>query len=336
MDSVGRIAAVVVGRNEGPRLERSLSSVLGHALPVVFADSGSDDGSAALARAMGATVVELDRSTPFTAGRGRNEGLAEVLRQDPNVAYVQFVDGDSEMAESWFEPARSALEGRPECAVVFGRYRERYPQRSLYTRLYAIAGDPRLGDPNVCGGIAMMRVAALRQIGGFNPTMVNLEDRELCLRLHRAGWQVQRLDVEMATHEATMDGFGQWWLRRIRGGHARAHQVALHGHLPRHWSGDELRSAWFWAVREVWSGWFWGLVLPAVALAVAWPTCGLSLSLFAGYAALFSSIYRRLRRLGFSSADAGLYAASCVIGKFPQVAGQLRFYFERAGLVRAR
>jgi GT2 family glycosyltransferase len=334
MDPVGRIAAVVIGRNEGPRLERCLSSVLGHALPIVFADSGSNDGSAALARGMGVAVVELDRSTPFTAGRGRNEGLAEVLRQDPNVAYVQFVDGDSEMVASWFERARSTLEARPECAVVFGRYRERDPQRSLCTRLYAIAEDPRLGDPNVCGGIAMMRVAAFRQIGGFNPRMLNLEDRELCLRLHKAGWQVQRLDVAMATHEATMAGFGQWWSRRIRGGHARAEQVALHGYLPRQWSRDELRSAWFWAIREFWSGWCWGLILPAVALAGARPTRGLSLSLFAGYAALFSNIYRRLRGLGFSSPDARLYAASCVIAKFPQVVGQLRFYLERAGLVR--
>jgi len=335
MAPVGRIAAVVVGRNEGPRLMRCLSSVLGRAQPIVFADSGSNDGSAALAQGMGVAVVELDHSAPFTAGRGRNAGLAEVLRQDPDVVYVQFVDGDSEMVGSWFEHARSALDERPECAVVFGRYRERYPQRSLYTRLYAIAGDPRLGDPNVCGGIAMMRVAVFRQIGGFNPTMLNLEDRELCLRLHRAGWQVQRLDAEMAIHEATIDGFGQWWSRRIRGGHARAHQVALHGHLPRRWNRDELRSAWFWAVREFWSGWLWGLVLPVLALALASPTRGVSLSLFAGYAGLFSSIYRRLRGRGFSAADAGLYAASCVIGKFPQVVGQLRFYLERAGVVRA-
>ncbi len=323
-----RLAAVVVGRNEGPKLRRCLSSVLDHAAPIVFADSGSDDGSADLARAMGAAVVELDRSAPFTAGRGRNEGFAAALQLEPDIAYVQFVDGDSEMIGSWFERARSALDKRPECAVVFGRHRERFAHKSRVTRLYATMGDPRLADPNVCGGIAMMRVAAFRQVGGFNPTMLNLEDRELCLRLQRAGWKVARLDEEMAIHEVAMDRFGQWWRRHIRGGHSRAHQVALHGYLPRHDGNREFSRLSYWAVREFWSVWFWGVALPIGAVAAAWPTCGASLVLFAGYPALFYSIYRRLHRLGFSYADAGLYATACVLAKFPQAIGQLRFHLE--------
>jgi cellulose synthase/poly-beta-1,6-N-acetylglucosamine synthase-like glycosyltransferase len=197
-------------------------------------------------------------------------------------------------------------------------------------------GDPRLGDPSVCGGIAMMRVAAFRQLGGFNPTMLNLEDRELCLRLHRAGWQVLRLDAEMAIHEVAMDSFSQWWRRHMRGGHSRAHQVALHGHRPGPYVSCEFRHAWVWAVREFWSVWSWGVMLPAVALAAARPTSGASLFLFAAYPALFYSIYRRMRRLGFGSADASLYGAACVLAKFPQALGQLRFYLERAGLVRMR
>ena len=38
-------AAVVIGRNEGRRLERSLDSVLATGLPVVYVDSGSTDGT---------------------------------------------------------------------------------------------------------------------------------------------------------------------------------------------------------------------------------------------------------------------------------------------------
>ena len=71
-------------------------------------------------------------------------------------------------------------------------------------------------------------------------------------------------------------------------------------------------------------------------MAAAWPTGGASLLLGAGYAAQFYSIYRRLRGLGFASADARLYASACVIAKFPQAVGQLRFYLERAGLFRRR
>src|SRR5207244_6366339 len=107
------------------------------------------------------------------------------------------------------------------CAVVFGHHRERYPQRSRYTRLYAIMEDARASDPFVFRGIALMRAEAFRQVGGFNAAMLNLEDRELCLRIYEHGWRVSRLDVDMTVHEATMQHFGQWWQRQIRGGHAR-------------------------------------------------------------------------------------------------------------------
>ena len=42
---------------------------------VVYVDSGSTDGSVDLARDLGADVVELDLSSPFTAARARNAGL---------------------------------------------------------------------------------------------------------------------------------------------------------------------------------------------------------------------------------------------------------------------
>ncbi|MEJ1935594.1 glycosyltransferase, partial [Nostoc sp. NIES-2111] len=70
------IGVVVIGRNEGARLDVCLRSVLARADNATYVDSGSTDGSASLARALGANAVELDMSIPFTAGRARNEGFA--------------------------------------------------------------------------------------------------------------------------------------------------------------------------------------------------------------------------------------------------------------------
>jgi glycosyltransferase involved in cell wall biosynthesis len=50
---------VVIGRNEGQRLKRCLESALGNQVSIIYVDSGSVDGSAALARSMGAMVIEL-------------------------------------------------------------------------------------------------------------------------------------------------------------------------------------------------------------------------------------------------------------------------------------
>ena len=71
-----KVAAVVIGRNEGARLIACLDALAGKADPVIYVDSGSTDGSVAAARARGAQVVALDMTRPVTAARARNAGLA--------------------------------------------------------------------------------------------------------------------------------------------------------------------------------------------------------------------------------------------------------------------
>src|SRR3990170_3982962 len=92
-----RLGIVAIGRNEGERLRACLRSVVGDNRVVVYVDSGSTDGSVEMARSMGAEVVELDLATPFTAARARNEGFHRLEQLNPNVAFVQFVDGDCEV-----------------------------------------------------------------------------------------------------------------------------------------------------------------------------------------------------------------------------------------------
>ena len=63
---MNHLGVVAIGRNEGERLRRCLNSVVGRGHTVVYVDSGSTDGSTELARELGADVVELDLSLPFT------------------------------------------------------------------------------------------------------------------------------------------------------------------------------------------------------------------------------------------------------------------------------
>src|SRR5205085_9407992 len=85
------VSAVVIGRNEGDRLRLCLESVLPQARKTVYVDSGSSDGSAALAARIGADTIELDATVAFTAARARNAGWRRVLELNPNTQYVQFV-----------------------------------------------------------------------------------------------------------------------------------------------------------------------------------------------------------------------------------------------------
>jgi glycosyltransferase involved in cell wall biosynthesis len=88
------VAIVVIGRNEGARLNCCLESVVSVGCPIVYVDSGSTDGSVPMARSVGSDVIELDMRIPFTAARARNEGFARVRQLAPDIPYVQFVDGD--------------------------------------------------------------------------------------------------------------------------------------------------------------------------------------------------------------------------------------------------
>lgn len=309
---------VIIGRNEGERLLRCIDSVGDRGHPVVYVDSGSADGSVGAARARGVEVVELDMSALFTAARARNAGFERLRRIDPSVRFVQFVDGDCEIVEGWLDLGARALEARPDVAVVCGRLRERSPGRSIYNRLADLEWDLPAGEARSCGGIAMIRAASFRQAGGFDPTIIAAEDDELCIRLRQRGGRVLRLDAEMALHDMAMTRFGQWWRRNVRAGHAFAEGTARHGRPPERHFVPQARSAALW-----------GLLVPAAIVAPAWSTSGASLALLAGYGLLFARIARGRCRRGDSARDARLYALFCVLGKFPQAFGLLRYWAGR-------
>jgi GT2 family glycosyltransferase len=310
------VSVVVIGRNEGARLAACVESV--RAVGGVYVDSGSADGSVDVARGAGLEVVELDGRAPFSAGRARNAGVERLRQIGPDVAYVQFVDGDCVLAAEWLEQAQAFLEAHGEYAVVGGRLRERHPEASVYNRLCQMEWDVPAGDAKACGGIAMMRVDAWAQVGGFNGEMIAGEEPELCVRLRQAGWKIRRLDCEMAWHDAAMLRFGQWWKRAVRAGHAYALGASMHGELPeRHW------------VREVRSNWFWGLLWPLGVVLLAWPTRGWSLVGVGANGVLAARIWWAMRRRGFGVSDALLYAVFCVLAKYPNVQGQCRFWWGR-------
>ena len=322
---MNRIGLVAIGRNEGQRLRQCLLSVIKKVTRIVYVDSGSTDGSVDLARSLGVDVVELDLSTPFTAARARNTGFTHLLKADAQLEFVQFVDGDCEVVEGWLDCAQRELDAQANVAVVCGRRRERFPDLSIYNWLCDMEWDTPVGEAKACGGDAMMRVKAFQQVGGFNPTLIAGEEPELCVRLRQKGWKILRLDAEMTLHDAQMKSFSQWWKRAMRAGHAYAEGAWLHGGEPeRHW------------VRESRSIWFWGLLLPLLALGIAWSTHGFSLLLLVGYPLLVSRIFFNLRRQNICRKHAALYASSCVLGKFAQVVGALGFLRNRLLVTKSR
>lgn len=159
-------------------------------LECIVVDDGSTDGSAAMARAAGATVL----ATPSRRGPAgaRNLGAARARG-----AILLFVDADvlvppdtlDRLAERFAEdPARDAVIGsydyEPASPAMLSQYRNLLHS---YTHQH--------GEAHTCGfwtGCGAIRTAVFRAHGGFDEAHERpcIEDVELGTRLRQAGRQV--------------------------------------------------------------------------------------------------------------------------------------------------
>ncbi len=326
MDEIAdSLAIVVIGRNEGQRLHDCLQSLSALGGRIVYVDSGSIDESVEMARGLGAEIVELDPSLPFTASCARNSGLQRALTLWPDCAFVQFVDGDCRVTDGWLERAVAELRQDMTLAVVCGRRRERYPEASVYNRLCDVEWDTPVGLAEACGGDAMFRVTALNEVGSYRDDLIAGEEPELCVRLRLAGWKIRRVDAEMTLHDADMTRFRQWWKRTVRGGHAYAEGSFLHGRGPtRHW------------VKPTRSSLVWAGLLPLAIIAVAVVTHGWGLILLLIYPFQIFRVSRHPRISHWPTGTRWEYAAFNMLGKFAELKGILQFHVRRLTGRRSR
>jgi glycosyltransferase involved in cell wall biosynthesis len=302
-------AIVAIARNEGERLKRCLRSCAGVTRHLIFSDSGSTDGSADWARMQGVEVVDLER--PWNQPRGRNAGFRRLLEIAPDVKYVFFIDGDCQLIPGFIEAAHALIERDSKLGALCGRRLEEHPQASIYNRLTHMEWNTVVGSEEG-GGDMLVRVDALRALGGYRESMVSGEDVELSHRLKKSGWRVLRVDLDMTRHDVAIHRFASWWKRTARGGYSFTHAALLN------WGPPE----WY-KVRQIWSILLWGIVIPLAALALVPFTSGASLL---AYLLLLAALWFRVRRwrmraLKDSAADASLYALYLLIGKFPETQG---------------
>jgi GT2 family glycosyltransferase len=227
---------------------------------------------------------------------------------------VQLIDGDCSLDPAWIDLAAARLASNPRLAIVCGRRRERHPEISAYNRLCDREWDTPIGITLSCGGDALARYDALTSVGGFDPSLIAGEEPDLCLRLRREGWQIERLDAEMVLHDAAITLFSQFWRRARRAGHAFAE-----GHW-RHRHGPEAHYR-----RETWRALLWGAGLPIVILLCLVLHTGLGILLAAAYPA---QILRLTVREGFTR-SAGETALLLTLSKFAEAQGVIRFHLAR-------
>ncbi len=319
-----RVSVVVIGRNEGARLERCLASVAamdkaGFDVETIYVDSASTDASVAMARTHGATPIVLHSLRP-TAAQGRNAGW-----QASSGEFVLFLDGDT-ILDPRFVAESLAEFADPTVAIVWGHRRETFQTRSIYNRVLDLDWIYPPGYVAFCGGDALFRRSVLEETNGFDATLIAGEEPELCRRITANGMRILHLDRPMTGHDLAVTRLSQYWLRATRAGHAFAEVSGRFARTPNpFWRAESRRNVTRAGIV---------MLLPLLALAASiatrsfWPVV-VFLILFAALA------LRTAWKARWKSTDRvalALYGVHSHLQQIPIFFGQLRYWRnQRAG-----
>jgi glycosyltransferase involved in cell wall biosynthesis len=163
---------------------------------VIVVDNASRDGTAEVAAAHGAQVVNEPQPN---RSRARNAGVAAA-----GADVIAFVDADCSAAPNWLS---TLLAARGQAPLVAGRVEmetraapnaiERF---ELLTRFDQEAG---VGGGWAATANLLVEREAFEAIGGLDPTYRHIgEDVDFCLRAGRAGYPLGYCDAAVVYHEA--------------------------------------------------------------------------------------------------------------------------------------
>jgi glycosyltransferase involved in cell wall biosynthesis len=182
----GPLVTVIVAAYNGEKfLRETLESLFAQdfdSYDVVFVDDGSKDQTA-----------EIARSFPLRYLRQANQGLPAARNAGLAVAqgeFIAFLDDDDLLPPNKLSLQVGHLFDHPDTGCVLGRcewiFEGIEPPK--------LKRDPIFGEP---GGIqfvtAMVRRHVLEELGGFDPTYLYAEDRDLFVRMREHGVKIEVL-----------------------------------------------------------------------------------------------------------------------------------------------
>jgi glycosyltransferase involved in cell wall biosynthesis len=205
---------------------------------VLVVDNASRDDTRAVALAIAARDprVRYIYEPARGASLARNRGIAEA-----RAAIIAFIDDDVRPAADWLRVAWRTMTGHPEIDCLGGRIEPHWPAPPpawLTPRLFGPLAlqvgrsdgacfDREHASACLMSANFVCRASILRELGGFSPQFQRDEDRELNLRLWRAGKRGMHGDslivYAQVQPERLTRRYHRHWHSVTGGSHARLH-----------------------------------------------------------------------------------------------------------------
>lgn len=185
MSIAGRLSVIVPTLNEREQLPTLVDSLRAQQqvdVECIVADGGSDDGTPALARELGATVIGSER------GRGRQMNAGA---QVASGEWLLFLHADCRLcADTQLRDAAAAL-SEAGSGIVAGHFALQFERResgcdTLYGFLEAKSGSNRRYTINGDQGL-LIRREHFDMLGGFDDTLPIFEDQRIAARIFACG-----------------------------------------------------------------------------------------------------------------------------------------------------
>ena len=192
------ISVIVIGKNEGVRLETCFAcvkgalSVLSHEL--IYVDSRSEDDSVSIAKACGARCFVLEDART-TAGLGRYVGAKEAKGE-----YLLVLDGDMQLQPGFVEAAMMKMAAEDydgACGIREDHYIRGGEVISTNANYFGCTKERIVPE---FGGAIFLKADTLSRCGSWSPDTIACEEAELHARLLAHGCRIVELPVPMMIH----------------------------------------------------------------------------------------------------------------------------------------
>ncbi|PWH16800.1 MAG: family 2 glycosyl transferase [Anaerolineae bacterium] len=181
---------VIRAYNEARHLPRLLEGIRQQTVQdveIILVDSGSTDGTPAIAEAFGAKILHI-APQEFTFGRSLNLGLSAATRELIVIASAHVYPVYPDWLERLLEPFNDAT-----IALTYGKQRgaetSKFSEHEIFARWFPDVSNPRQPHPFCNNANAAIR-RTLWQIQPYDETLTGLEDLAWAKWAQSQGWGI--------------------------------------------------------------------------------------------------------------------------------------------------